>query len=118
MINVLYDVAGCRTADLTPDALAVAMRKTVALLGCTVMDELPVQFQPYGATMVLVLAESHLTVTTYPEHRHAYIDLFTCRADIAPDLAVGQIVGALGGRVDMRQEIKRTVPGSAAGSHV
>ncbi|MFC0542616.1 S-adenosylmethionine decarboxylase family protein [Kutzneria chonburiensis] len=51
--------------------LATAMREAVAQLGCTVVGELPVQFQPHGVTMVLVLAESHLTVSTYPEHRHA-----------------------------------------------
>ena len=113
MINALYDVAGCRAADLAPDSLAEAMRKAVARLGCTVMGELPVQFQPHGVTMVLVLAESHLTVSTYPEHGQAYVDLFTCRADTDPDQAIEPIIAALGGLVVQGRRIDRTATRAA-----
>ena len=36
------------------------------------------QFQPMGATGVLVLAESHFSAHTYPEHHRVYVDVFCC----------------------------------------
>ncbi|MEN3033844.1 MAG: adenosylmethionine decarboxylase [Aquificaceae bacterium] len=36
------------------------------------------QFQPHGATGVVLLAESHLSIHTWPEHGLAAVDVFTC----------------------------------------
>ena len=36
------------------------------------------QFSPYGVSGVVVIAESHITIHTWPEHRYAAIDVFTC----------------------------------------
>jgi S-adenosylmethionine decarboxylase len=88
------------------------MRDTVRLLGCTVLGELPVLFQPHGATLVLVLAESHLVVSTWPEHRLAHVDLFTCRADTDPEYAVGPILAVLSGNVVHSQRVQRAGPRS------
>jgi S-adenosylmethionine decarboxylase len=100
VIHAVYDITSCAVPDPGPAALTAAMRDTVHRLGCTVLGELPVLFQPHGATCVLVLAESHLTVSTWPEHQLAHIDLFTCRADIDPEQAITPILTTLGaGRV-------------------
>lgn len=36
------------------------------------------QFQPFGATYVYVLSESHMSIHTYPENNRAYMDIFCC----------------------------------------
>lgn len=36
------------------------------------------QFEPFGATGVLVLSESHFSAHTYPEHGLVYVDVFCC----------------------------------------
>lgn len=36
------------------------------------------QFKPLGVSGVVVLAESHFTVHTWPEENYAAIDLFVC----------------------------------------
>lgn len=36
------------------------------------------RFQPQGITGVLVIAESHLTIHTWPEFDYAAVDIFTC----------------------------------------
>lgn len=113
MIHAVYDVAGCATPDPKPAALLQAMRDTVYRLGCTVLGELPVLFQPHGATCVLVLAESHLTVSTWPEHQLTHVDLFTCRADTDPGHAIVPILTALGARAVHGQRIHRLGPRSA-----
>ena len=53
-------------------------------------------FDPHGLTQVLILAESHFSVHTYPEHRYMSIDLYIC--DLSIDL------------VDVRDRILKLVP--------
>jgi S-adenosylmethionine decarboxylase len=36
------------------------------------------QFTPGGYTAAALLAESHLTIHTWPEHKSAQVDIFTC----------------------------------------
>jgi hypothetical protein len=43
------------------------------------------QFEPHGATGVLVLAESHFSAHTYPELNKVYIDVFCCSAEFSPE---------------------------------
>lgn len=51
------------------------------LCALNVVAENGFQFRPKGATYVLLLAESHLSIHTYPERQEAYIDLFTCNPE-------------------------------------
>lgn len=37
------------------------------------------QFQPYGVSGVVILAESHFTIHTWPELNYAAVDLFVCQ---------------------------------------
>jgi S-adenosylmethionine decarboxylase proenzyme, Bacillus form len=36
------------------------------------------QFNPHGATGVILLEESHISIHTWPEHGYAAIDVYTC----------------------------------------
>ena len=36
------------------------------------------QFYPHGATGVILLEESHISIHTWPEHGYAAIDVYTC----------------------------------------
>lgn len=66
--------------------------------------------QPHGATCMLVLAESQLVVSTWPEHQLAHIDLFTCRADTDPEHAIAPILTALHAGTVHDQRIHRSGP--------
>lgn len=58
------------------------------------------QFEPQGATGVLVLAESHFSAHTYPEDSLVYIDVFCCSQDFDPEecsRTILSIFGASGG---------------------
>ncbi len=48
------------------------------------------EFEPIGISAVAILAESHLSIHTWPEHRYLAVDLFTCSgsADVEAMLAV------------------------------
>lgn len=63
-------------------------------------DSLWHQFpSPGGVTGLLMLAESHLTVHTFPEHASACINLFCCRP--RPEWAWSKRLGELLGASDV-----------------
>ena len=49
------------------------------------------QFEPHGATGVLVLAESHFSAHTYPELNMIYIDVFCCSDEFKPNICASII---------------------------
>ncbi|KVM63249.1 S-adenosylmethionine decarboxylase proenzyme [Burkholderia gladioli] len=65
-----------------------------------------------GVTGVVLLAESHITIHTWPEHGFAAVDAFLCGAARA-DEAVDAIAGALAARIAQRRRIERGLAGAA-----
>jgi len=63
---------------LTTDELVPKMEKIVSILGLTEVGRCFYQFEPYGATGVILLSESHFSVHTYPEHDSIQLDLYCC----------------------------------------
>jgi len=77
--HVLIDCYGCRSALLADlSALRGALERAAAAFGLTVIAEEFHQYLPQGVSGVLILAESHLAVHTWPERDFAAVDLFTC----------------------------------------
>lgn len=109
-MHVVLDVTNCASSDVGTDELVAAMRETAGLLGCQVLGELPVSFQPHGSTVVLVLAESHMAVSTWPEYRLAHVDILTCRMDRPIAEAVVPVLEALRAGDVHSQEISRRGP--------
>lgn len=43
------------------------------------------KFEPQGETILYILAESHVSIHTYPEHEYFSVDIYICRMDIDMD---------------------------------
>jgi S-adenosylmethionine decarboxylase len=41
-------------------------------------------FEPFGVSAVVIIAESHLSIHTWPEYGYAAIDFFTCGDEADP----------------------------------
>ncbi len=44
----------------------------------TVLGEVSHKFEPQGCAVILLLAESHASIHTYPESGYTAVDVFTC----------------------------------------
>lgn len=112
--KVLYAVDGAvGDPDLTtdPEGIAAAARAAVTAGGGHVLDETAVVFPNGGVTLVLVLAESHLSVHTWPEEHLVAVDLFSCGA-IDGEVVVDELVRSLGlDRVAVRRVERGLAPG-------
>jgi S-adenosylmethionine decarboxylase len=81
--KVLYAVdAHCNPGSPVTDvaALTVLAGSAVAAGGGHVLDTSHVVFPNGAITLVLILAESHLSIHTWPEENLIAIDLFSCGA--------------------------------------
>ena len=63
--------------------------------GATVLGESFHQFSPQGVSGVILIAESHLSVHTWPEHGYAGADIFTCGTRVKPEKAAEVIIDKL-----------------------
>ncbi len=54
------------------------MLQAANICGATVIDSKLHRFSPYGISGIVMIAESHLSIHTWPEYGYAAFDLFTC----------------------------------------
>jgi len=55
--------------------------------GATIISSSFHHFSPQGVSGVVVIAESHLAIHTWPEYGYAAVDLFTCGDSVNPWIA-------------------------------
>ncbi|MGO4375977.1 adenosylmethionine decarboxylase [Paenibacillus sp. YIM B09110] len=63
--------------------------------GATVLSVQAKQFDPQGATVLVMLSESHLSIHTYPERGFAALDCYTCGDTVDPQLAIDYMLAVL-----------------------
>ena len=81
-------------ADLSEVDLESILSRAALAAGASILSAHFHRFGPQlGVTGVLVLAESHITVHTWPEHNYAAFDVFLC-GECQPELAVEVIISA------------------------
>ncbi len=67
------------------------------------------EFSPFGISGVVVIAESHLTIHTWPEYGFAAVDVFTCGDTIKPEIAAQYIIEAFECKNPSVVEMKRGI---------
>ncbi|MBH5328282.1 adenosylmethionine decarboxylase [Eikenella sp. S3360] len=92
----LLDLYGCPPALLRDEGyLKNALCQAAERIGATVLDS---RFHTFGGeggvTGVLLLAESHISIHTWPEHGFAALDVFLC-GSLLPESAKSLLEQAL-----------------------
>ncbi len=75
----------------------------------TVLGESFHQFAPQGVSGVVIIAESHLFIHTWPECGYAAIDIFTCGNSVQPEKAAQKLIRELGAKSHSILEIQRGI---------
>ena len=76
--------------------MKTAIHEIVAKTNTTLLFENFHPFQPSGITGIACLAESHISVHTWPEYHFAAFDIFMC-GDAQPELAIAILKHYFGG---------------------
>jgi S-adenosylmethionine decarboxylase proenzyme len=91
--------------DLLRDAMLTAAIKC----GAVILGDSFHRFSPQGVSGVVVIAESHLSVHTWPEYGYAAVDVFTCGTTVNPQMAAEVLIERLGSKSHSITEIPRGV---------
>jgi S-adenosylmethionine decarboxylase len=103
----LYD---CSRSKLDDEAfLRSTITAAVQRAGATLLHLITHHFEPQGITGLALLAESHLSIHTWPESGYAAVDVFTCGDHTMPERACGALIDALeAGRHSLRSFRRQT----------
>ncbi|RMG70443.1 MAG: S-adenosylmethionine decarboxylase proenzyme [Nitrospirae bacterium] len=87
------------------EAMLTAARQARA----TIIDVAFHEFSPFGISGMVVIAESHLSIHTWPEYGYAAVDIFTCGDIIKPELAARYLIERFESKNPSIVEMKRGI---------
>jgi len=99
--HIIVDLENCDKALLN-DATFIEqlLKDAVVVAGATELNTYVHSFNPQGITGATVLAESHITIHTFPELGVACLDAFTCGDHTKPQAAIDHMAKALKGTMN------------------
>ena len=108
--HFLVDLRDCDAGvladlELVRDALIQAAKEAAA----TIVDVSFHEFSPFGISGMVVIAESHLSIHTWPEYSYAAVDIFTCGDLIDPERAAFFLIKRFGSKNPSVVEMKRGI---------
>lgn len=108
--HYLVDLHGCDAKVIaTMEPTRQALLKAAQDCGATIIEYNFHEFSPHGVSGVILIAESHISIHTWPENNFAAVDIFTCGEDMKPDIAIRILEDALGAR---RTDVVKLTRGS------
>lgn len=119
--HLLCEYHGCDREILDrPDVIRAELLAAVTRSGATPIHDFVHAFTPHGVTGIVVIAESHFAIHTWPEYGFAAVDLFTCGDTVDPyaafELLGSSLRAARHSVVEMRRGLMPS-PGGAKLPH-
>lgn len=106
--HFIVEMWGCNRDVLNdPDIIMGHLHKAASDAGATVVKSLSHRFSPVGVTAVAILAESHLSIHTWPEEGYVAADIFTCGKRTNPQLGVESLIDRFEPETSSSMELKR-----------
>ncbi len=108
--HLLVELRDCdpeilKSLDNVRNAMVSAAKKAKA----TIIDVSFHEFSPFGISGMVVIAESHLSIHTWPEYGYAAVDIFTCGDIIKPEVAAQFLIEKFRCKNPSVVEIKRGI---------
>ena len=94
--HLLLELYRCDYEKLNDESfLRCTLNNAAKLANATVLNLISNKFEPQGVTAIALLAESHLSIHTWPEAQYSAVDIFTCGKNMKPDLSCKFLIEAL-----------------------
>ena len=110
--HLIVEFTDCDRAMLdNTEQLETNMKEAVRRSGATIVQSVFHRYNPHGVSGVIVIAESHLSIHTWPEYGYAAVDFFTCGETVDPHRAFEHMRDALNAQSTVT-ELKRGIQSS------
>jgi S-adenosylmethionine decarboxylase proenzyme len=105
---LLVELHDCNREVLdNTDTIRDVMLKAAIDCGAVVLGSQFHHFNPQGVSGVVVIAESHISIHTWPEYGYAAVDVFTCGTAVNPEIAAGVLIEKLEAKNHSLMEVQR-----------
>ena len=109
--HFLLEIYKCDCEKLNDESfLRCNLDKAAKLAKAKVLNLISNKFEPQGVTAIALLAESHISIHTWPELRYAAVDIFTCGQNMMPELASQYLIETLKAEEHCLRIIERNPP--------
>ena len=111
--HLLLELYRCDYEKLNDESfLRCSLNRASKLANATVLNLISNKFEPQGVTAIALLAESHISIHTWPESNYSAVDIFTCGQNMLPELASQYLIEALKAKEHSLRVIERNPPSS------
>ncbi|PYN98545.1 MAG: S-adenosylmethionine decarboxylase proenzyme [Candidatus Rokuibacteriota bacterium] len=108
--HLLLELFDCDSESINNlEAVKSSLIEAAKRAQATIVDVVFHEFNPFGISGVVVIAESHLSIHTWPEYRYAAVDVFSCGEVLQPEIAVNYLVEQFGAERASVVEMQRGV---------
>ena len=109
--HLLLELYRCDFEKLNDESfLRCTLNRAAKLANATVLNLISNKFEPQGVTAIALLAESHISIHTWPESNYSAIDIFTCGQNMLPEIASQYLIEALRAQEHALRIIERNPP--------
>ena len=109
--HLLLELYKCDCEKLNDESfLRCTLNRAAKLANATVLNLISNKFEPQGVTAIALLAESHISIHTWPESNYSAVDIFTCGQKMSPELASQYLIEALKAEEHSLRVIERNPP--------
>jgi S-adenosylmethionine decarboxylase len=110
--HLLLELRDCNPKTLSNLEFVQESLKNAALEAkATIVEVAFHEFSPFGISGMVVIAESHLAIHTWPEYGYAAVDVFTCGDLIDPKVAAKFLIEKFQSKNPSIIEMKRGILG-------
>jgi len=108
--HLLVELRDCNTEVLNSlEKVRSIMVSAAEAASATIVDVSFHEFNPFGISGMVIIAESHLSIHTWPEYGYAAVDIFTCGDIIKPTDAAGYLIEHFESKNPSVVEMKRGI---------
>ena len=109
--HLLLELYRCDYEKLNDESfLRCSLNNAAKLANAKVLHLISNKFDPQGVTAIALLAESHLSIHTWPESYYSAVDIFTCGQNMQPEIASQYLIETLMAEEHLLRIIDRNPP--------
>jgi len=107
--ELFIDAYSCEGNLNNTKIILKSVLKAAKLVNAKVVKTLVYNYKPYGVSVVVLLAETHISIYTWPEYRYASVEIFLCNEKMDANLAWKEIEKALLPKKISKKKILRNI---------